>query len=276
MDDLFGELRELLHTGVDASRAHEVSALLALQYELDPQAHREVWIPYIQGLKLDWSFPLATVNALDSLRKWIARAPFARFRMELTTSSPRLVTERLASPLFRYVCAFHVDGRQYTHRAWTYARKIASSPSIAHLSSLSLANIDLGGRNLDMLVSTPHLTDLRELMIEGGTEDRIELRWLTESHATPALEHLHVVGGRIDDDGATALAQTPWLGHITRLTLRDNTISDDGALALATSPHLTRLSHLDLTDNPLTEDGIFEIRRARPDLELVIPSWITF
>jgi hypothetical protein len=255
---------------VDASRASEVAALLALQYELDPQTHREVWVPYIQGLKLDWSFPLETVNALDSLRKWVNRAPFARFRMELTTSSPRLVTERLASPLFRHVCALHVDGHQYPHRAWTYARKIASAPSIAHLSTLSLANIDMGGRNLDMLVSTAHLTDLRELVLEGPSEQKVELRWLTESHATPALEHLHVTGGGVDDDGAQALADATWLGRLTRLTLRDNAIGDDGLVALATSPNLPALTHVDVSGNPITEGGVFDVRRARPDLELVV------
>jgi uncharacterized protein (TIGR02996 family) len=60
----------------------------------------------------------------------------------------------------------------------------------------------------------------------------------------------------IGDGGARALAAAPALAQLTGLDLSFNHIGDAGARALATSPRLAHLTWLDLGDNEITEVGV--------------------
>ncbi len=246
MSDLFGELRELVHTGMDAARAHELCALIERQRELDPESYRDVWIPYLTGVGRGWDFPLTTVHGLDTLATWSTIAPFARFRLSLRTSSPRLVKERLDSRLFPRVCALHVDGRRYLHRGYTYAHKISSSRSIATLDVLHLEDVTLGHDNVAKLLDTPHLTNLRELVLESHTAGPI---------------------------GAAHIATSEALPNLRTLRLSYDELDDGTALAIAASPNLPKLGHLDVSGGELTQEGIDALRGARPTLHVVHTPW---
>jgi hypothetical protein len=58
----------------------------------------------------------------------------------------------------------------------------------------------------------------------------------------------------IGDAGLSVLAAAPALGAVTRLWLYNNRIRDDGALALAKSPYLRNLEDLDLRGNRISKE----------------------
>jgi hypothetical protein len=82
--------------------------------------------------------------------------------------------------------------------------------------------------------------------------------WITDKGAVALaaspnlarLRRLSLSNHRIRDAGARALANSPHLAGLTWLDLRQNFIGPEGVQALVASPYLTRLAYLGLSDNP--------------------------
>jgi uncharacterized protein (TIGR02996 family) len=98
---------------------------------------------------------------------------------------------------------------------------IEDCPLLSTLRRLILRNNDIGASEVRLLVNSPYLRELTNLV-------------LSDNH--------------IDDGGATAIASTSNLIGIEFLDLSSNQIAA-GALALAQSSHLGRLKQLDLRRN---------------------------
>jgi uncharacterized protein (TIGR02996 family) len=103
---------------------------------------------------------------------------------------------------------------------------IVSSPYLERLEWFSLIGIsDVGMR---LLAACPYLTRLKALMLDG-----IRLR-----------KDRHPARHRLGDDGALALADSPFLGKLENLYLDNHLIGDHGALALADSSKLNSVTFL--------------------------------
>jgi Leucine-rich repeat (LRR) protein len=84
------------------------------------------------------------------------------------------------------------------------------------------------------------------------------LRWSSQF----ALAGLDLVGNKIGDTGAQALAQTTHLASLTSLDLRVNEIGDRGAQALAQTTHLASLKRLVLEFNKIGDRGAQALAEA--------------
>src|SRR5262249_6504178 len=73
------------------------------------------------------------------------------------------------------------------------------------------------------------------------------------------LERLSLWRCRISDEGANALAGSAYLGRLVELDLGENSIGNEGARALVRAPQLAGLKRLALTTRPLSADCLEEL-----------------
>jgi uncharacterized protein (TIGR02996 family) len=113
----------------------------------------------------------------------------------------------------------------------------AHATILAHLSTLSLFDNQLGPADARALAACPHLSRLSRLVLD--------------------YNHL-------GDEGAIALANSANLPGLRELSLDSNHIRDTGGLALATSEYRRGLTRLSLQSNPLHRSAADELRRRFP------------
>jgi uncharacterized protein (TIGR02996 family) len=165
-------------------------------------------------------------------------------------------------------------------------RLLAATPS--GLERLSLANTNLTPHGLRALLASERHPALRELDVNLGMLYRGEAgarefeaglmsaplaRGLTALKfervaVDPAgaealaggfagrLTSLEMTGCWHGEDVAEALAASPGLANLRRLSVSGNVLRDKGVTALATSPHLARLTDLDVSQNGVGGPGL--------------------
>jgi uncharacterized protein (TIGR02996 family) len=118
------------------------------------------------------------------------------------------------------------------------------------------------------LAFLPWLRALATLELRGDVGDEGAAA-LAESPHVGNLRTLLLRQGGIGDRGAAALARSPTLVHLSALSLAHNLFRDPGARALAASPHLAHLRQLNLEGNRIGHHGLPALRaaaRANPGL----------
>jgi hypothetical protein len=75
----------------------------------------------------------------------------------------------------------------------------------------------------------------------------------------PHLVTLDLSGNRVLPAEAKALAQSPHLASLRRLTMHDCALGDEGLREFAVSSNLVHLREWRLTDNGLSDDGLAEL-----------------
>jgi uncharacterized protein (TIGR02996 family) len=162
-------------------------------------------------------------------------------------------------------------------------RRISQCPLLFHLHSLILPQLPHGGAIADLataawlqnihrldltggsfraldaeeLFTSPHLTNLRELIWSRHPMNRWSLRALAEQRQ---LRRLILSRNHLGDTEAQALAGVPTFASLEELDLTDNFLRDAGAFALAESPYLGQLRLLTLFGNPLGVEGRRRLR----------------
>ena len=126
-------------------------------------------------------------------------------------------------------------------------RAIASAPSLAGLTALSLTNAfpetTVGAAGAEALARSPQLQRLEKLELMGlgiGPEGAEALAQL------PALVELAIEGDVIGPRGARALAASAALAGLRRLTLNACDLGEKGAAAVVSSPSFSGLEELSL------------------------------
>ena len=109
---------------------------------------------------------------------------------------------------------------------------------------------------LPELARSPHLERLTRLSLYVNGADHTELDELLASARLKNLRSLHVEGRPFQVEHVRTIANAPALGGLRRLGLFCNPIREDGARALANSPHLKNLETLELNGCGLGEAGL--------------------
>jgi uncharacterized protein (TIGR02996 family) len=132
---------------------------------------------------------------------------------------------------------------------------LLSSPHLTRLEDLNLEGNDIGDAGIGALAASPHLGRLRWLRAEANDIGPEGGRALARARL-PSLGGLSLSHNRIGDEGVIALAGSCFLAPVTRLWLDGNGLTDAAAHALATSPPTTSLDTLVLSANTLTAAGV--------------------
>ncbi|MGL4550831.1 MAG: TIGR02996 domain-containing protein [Gemmataceae bacterium] len=138
---------------------------------------------------------------------------------------------------------------------------LAGCPALAPVRVLDLEKNELGDADLAGLAGPNRLADLRSLMLWSNRISDAGLHALAAA-APPRLETLDLSGNVIGNDGAAALADSPFFGRLRRVALSNNRVGDAGALALAGSPFAATLGLLDLAKNPIGPAGTAALRQT--------------
>jgi uncharacterized protein (TIGR02996 family) len=133
------------------------------------------------------------------------------------------------------------------------ARALASSAHLTALTALNLGDNHLQDEGVQILANSRNLRGLQELqlynnhLLDEGARAIASAPW--------KLTSLDLDYNEMSDKGASRLARSRHLAHLTTLRLANTTLTERGARALAESPHLTRLTHLTLGTNDLRDPG---------------------
>jgi hypothetical protein len=137
------------------------------------------------------------------------------------------------------------------------ATALARAP-LSNLTHLYLADNVIRARGVTALAGSAHLANLTHFDVstpeldEGAAGDE-GASALAASPYLGNLTWLALGGNGVGDAGAEALARSRRLTGLRRLYLDSNQIRDRGGRALAASPNLDGIEVLDLRDNPLSE-----------------------
>lgn len=83
-----------------------------------------------------------------------------------------------------------------------------------------------------------------------------EVADLVASPHVAGLRTLELVGHRLGDEAASAIAGSPWLRQLEVLNLNHNRIGRPGAQSLAAAPGLASLTHLHLANNQIGDAAV--------------------
>ena len=244
---MFGDLRALLARKDNQQRWRlDASALLFESYALDPQRHREQWVPYLTTDSHRWARPLLTLSQVEELERWRAIAPFARFEFEFDPARGRL------GPA--YIDALHERG------------------GLAQVHELRLERAHMACAHIPMLLRLPGIEDLRHLSLSENTVGDAGALSLAHCARLNALKGLILYANALGGEGARALFHSPWLAQVRYLSLSANPLGRSGALDFQDEGVAMRPLRLLLNGCALGDAHAIELARARCLGELCVLS----
>jgi uncharacterized protein (TIGR02996 family) len=128
------------------------------------------------------------------------------------------------------------------------AQRFASLSGLSRFRRLALWGCRLGTGGVRALAGSPYLGNLKRLNLSDRL-DEFALAALLEAPWLPSLRELRLRCKGIDDDDLALIAGCPALSHLRVLDLGEQRITKKGATALAESPHLGRLLRLTVSAN---------------------------
>lgn len=155
---------------------------------------------------------------------------------------------------------------------------VARSTATPRLRALDLSNNgQIGGKGMEALSASPHLSGLRVLDVSGNDVNDAGVRAVVESRYLTKLHTLHLYGNHIGDAGVADLAGSALLSRMlarnAKLDLRSNGIGPAGAAALAASQHISETVGLDLSGNYLGDEGVQSLA-CSPQLTCLRQLWL--
>jgi uncharacterized protein (TIGR02996 family) len=126
-------------------------------------------------------------------------------------------------------------------------RAVAASPHLANLRELILKGLDRGTGYLGELVRSSGLLNLQRLNLDGGqpTVGDDEIRALVSSPLAPRLRCLGM--GGVSPEGVKTLLSAPTLGGLRRLSLGGNFPLSELGKVISAAGHLKNLTRLGLS-----------------------------
>jgi Ran GTPase-activating protein (RanGAP) involved in mRNA processing and transport len=155
-------------------------------------------------------------------------------------------------------------------------RAIAESPLLTNLEELRIAGNPISAVGLLALARSRTLGALRELAIDFGAVHPIAMEEvygaLAQSPALRRIRKLTIVSATFEDAAARALVSVPdsW-PHLRELVFDEACIGDEGLRALANAPCLRKLWVFQLTDwnSDITEAGINALAESTTLTQLI-------
>jgi uncharacterized protein (TIGR02996 family) len=251
------------------------------------QNFRRKYIPSEDPLEAD-ATALLRVREMDLFREFGSqwrphlgagvRCPgFRRGFVEEVTLSARVLLRR-GERLFQVAPL-----RRVRLSAWGSLAELVESPVLARLRGIDLPAHRLSVKELQLLLSSPHLSGLQELDIsscllrmllgwpglgrlthlglESNALNEDDVRELARCRHLTGLRTLNLANNQLGDGAAAALARSCHLGSLCALDLTGNRIGDRGAIALVSSPGLPRLRALYLSNNRVGDKGARALAR---------------
>ncbi len=125
------------------------------------------------------------------------------------------------------------------------------------IRKLTLARANLGDKGAAILASAKDLQELKALSLEGNGIGDDGAVALATSSSLPKLETLDLRGNPIGPKGITALRESPYLAHVHKIYLDDETLEDK-------EPCESRPLLMYETEDSRTKDDLFNELKKNP------------
>jgi uncharacterized protein (TIGR02996 family) len=140
--------------------------------------------------------------------------------------------------------------------AWEEMDRLAASPHLARLRTLTLDENSLSDGDVHRLADSPHLANLTRLDLRSNRFRVAAVEALAASPHLARLSSLDLGDNEINSAGADALSRSPFLNHLEELSLEMGNVGQAGVEALAFGEGLPALTMLDLSVNPVGSRGV--------------------
>lgn len=236
MEELFGELRSLVHAHKDGQWLTALTELIERAVACDRARYMAQWRDYIMSSvsfeEMYWS-----VIELREARRWAEHLP--SLPLHHTLYPRQRIYDRLHENPFL-------------------------DEDLALLSSLSVSYSGLGIEHIAWLGESPHLSTLRKLDLRYNDLFVRGTLKLCEMHNMPALRELDLSNNRITRRAVQGLMQdNPFMQHMKSLVLSRNNFGREELHALFVEGKNTSLEALDLSSNNALRGHHLEALHAR-------------
>jgi uncharacterized protein (TIGR02996 family) len=239
---------------------------LALHLESPEMLRRIADCPYLAGLE-ELAIPYANIRAEGAAA--LASSPLLGhlrvFELPSCGSGDEAVAA-LAEAVTGRLRVLNLAGNGLTAVG---LRSLAGSPNLTGLREMDLQYNQLGAEGLAELVASPAIAGLERLHLSGTGIGAAEVAAFMGGKGPGRLRRLILTGNRfadrhefwrrsyppVGDEGAAALAASPWLGGLRVLHLSQQGIGPAGTQALSRSRYLAGLHTLGLGQCPLGDEG---------------------
>lgn len=222
LDEMFGTLRALIDGGLKyKSQRVYFLHFLSQAYEQDAARYQSQWVPYLSTLRVSWPDPFISVSTIAKLQRYIELLPCARFGLSLKRAPDEQELALLEGELSSSMSAlsfWDAELEESDHN------RVASC-SFKQVKQLELSSIEI-------------------------TKDQVSL-YLNQTRY-PALEHLDLHAGEIDDSFLSMLTGSEYAGQLHRLGLGATQVTGHGLSALMTSPRIPRISWINMAGALIT------------------------
>jgi len=238
LDKLFGELRSLLSGKVfDPSDRDKLLDLVHEAIRLDPHGYEQKWLPYLEGSRIEWPVPFATLQDPKTVENWSTLLPFATFALDLqhrVRSWEDLPSEDGEHPFgipLEHIAELRLDSIRT--RANTLST-LFNSPGMRYVNELCFDalqpdprwNDELPPENLDALCRGKYLHNIERLTLRKNGIHTTQLPALLRSRAMQNLKVLILERNNIGNAGLRDLVTSPCAEKLRVLGLRGNNITD--------------------------------------------------
>ncbi len=252
-DELFGELRSVIHDATGEYRWHVLVPMLTTW----PEEHlTQVVIPYLHDIFADEDARSAFYRR-DASQDWFSYAPRTwSFKPAFQLANTLAIQNKRAfRTLLKYDEVQHFKalvGRvRFTH---SEAKAIAESPNVKNLRHLYLDNGALQSKGITYLAHSPHLHNLTHLSL-AFCWLRGDAQVIGESETFSSLKYLQLSNNNITDDVLLTMARSQHMSNLEDVNFRFSHLTSRSVVELAQSPHITQLKRLILSENPIGDDG---------------------
>jgi uncharacterized protein (TIGR02996 family) len=229
--------------------------------------HAKTWLAPVRQLMLGWQFERGFLaRARVKMRRFLgdpAALIEASPRLDLSVSGfeAKLLGQFCAAPLGKLGSLTLASAKLSDESA----RLLASSPTLTGLRGLRLEGVEISLAGLATLVDSPHLLSLEELALtyQKGTYGDGVIEVLARKRLG-ALRRLELEGIGCTAATAAAIAREGvFASKVEQLSLAHNPIGDEGLRALMASRQLDRLAWLSVYDCGVSEKVGLEIARSK-------------
>ena len=273
LDKLFGELRSLLSGKVfDPNDRDKLLDLVHDAIRLDPEGYAEKWLPYLEGSRIEWPVPFATLQNPETVARWAEILPFATFALDLQhndyTWEGRSAEdgERPFGIPFEHIRELRLDSLRTKPNTLS---TLFNAPGMKHVTELCFDahhpdprwKDEISQGTLDILCRATYLHQIERLTLEHNLIHGTQLPPLLRSRVMRGVKVLILDQNNIGNQGLLDLVTSPNAEHLRVLGLRDNNITD--LAPLATQAVCTELESLSLDRNPIGDNGAVKLAASQ-------------
>ncbi len=231
---------------------------------------------YLNAIEIEkekWSSLMETIENVHNTDKELAQTLFTYIESHTThiNDAIRVISEEISERITKgnerdsdAIAALLGKKFEYCYMdlSSTEVENIVKSPLLKNIRELDLTGNTLGNKEAKIIALSEMAATLSSLNLSSNNIGTEGIQALANSEKIQNITHLTLGGNNIDNEGVKALAESQYLSNVEILEISSGRIDDNGAQLLAKSQTLGKLKTININANLITYDGIKQIKNA--------------